>query len=148
MSDATDTHVRARRKDANHPEDGARERLLWMDVAVWRRARARAADDALGLTPVLEALLDAYADGRVTVTPPAGRSLGPTRDGTARTGCRTGPLSHHVWSRADHRRAAAGMKSMPVLCELLLGGYVDGHLTTTLTATGHVPRTHREDDAA
>ncbi|MFE3202463.1 hypothetical protein [Embleya sp. NPDC059237] len=40
------------------------------------------------------------------------------------------------------------MKSMPVLCELLLGGYVDGHLTTALTATGHVPPAHREGDAA
>jgi hypothetical protein len=53
-----------------------------------------------------------------------------------------------VWSRPDRHRAAAGVKSMPVLCELLLGGYVDGHLTTTLTVTGHIPRTHREDDAA
>ncbi|MFI6582903.1 hypothetical protein [Embleya sp. NPDC050493] len=150
MPDAadTDTHAHPPSGTVDARQDGARERLLWMDVAVWRRARAHAADDALDLTPVLEALLDAYADGRVTVTPPAGRSLGPTRDGTARTGCRTGPLSHHVWSRADHRRATAGVKSMPVLCELLLGGYVDGHLTTTLTATGHVPRTHREDDAA
>jgi hypothetical protein len=103
---------------------------------------------ALDLTPVLEALLDAYADGRVTVTPPPGRSLGPTRDGTARTGCRTGPLSRDVWSRADRHRAAAGVKSMPVLCELLIGGYVDGHLETTLTATGHVPAAGREDDAA
>ncbi|MFE5325522.1 hypothetical protein ACFRCG_03790 [Embleya sp. NPDC056575] len=148
--DATDTatHAHVPRGTVEDPADGARERLVWMDTGVWRRARARAGDDALDLTPVLEALLDAFADGRVTVTPPPGRSLGPTRDGAPRTGCRTGPLSHHVWSRADHRRAAAGVKSMPVLCELLLGGYVDGHLTTTLTATGHVPPAHREDDAA
>ncbi|GCD98617.1 hypothetical protein [Embleya hyalina] len=148
MPDTTDRHAHVPREAVDARQYGARERLVWMDTGVWRRARARAADDALDLTPVLEALLDAYADGRVTVTPPAGRSLGPTRDGTPRTGCRTGPLSHRVWSRADHRRAAAGVKSMPVLCELLLGGYVDGHLTTTLTATGHVPRTQREDDAA
>ncbi|WP_331767895.1 hypothetical protein [Embleya sp. NBC_00896] len=150
MADDTGTGigVRVRGGDADDAEHGARERLVWMNVGLWRHARERAAEDALGLTPVLEALLHAYADGRVTVTPPAGRSLGPTRDGTARTGCRTGPLSQRVWARADRRRAAAGVKSMSVLCELLIGGYVDGHLVTTLTATGHVPRTHREDDAA
>jgi len=150
MPDAAeaDTRVRVRPGNIDGPEDGARERLLWMDVALWRQARARAGRDALDLTPVLEALLDAYATGRVTVTPPAGRSLGSTRDGAARTGCRTGPLSQDVWSRADRYRAAAGVKSMPVLCELLIGGYVDGHLTTTLTATGHAPGANREDDAA
>ncbi|MFE2868794.1 hypothetical protein [Embleya sp. NPDC059259] len=148
MPDATATHAHAAFETVDALEDGARERLVWMDVAVWRRARARAAGDALDLTPVLEALLHAYADGRVTISPPPGRTLGPTRDGTARTGCRTGPLSQAAWSRADHHRAAAGVKSMPVLCELLLGGYVDGHLITSLTATGHVPPAHREDDAA
>ena len=67
-------------------------------------------------------------------------ALGATRDGVRRMGCRTGSLSDAVWERADEGRRRAGVRSMPVLCELLLGGFVDGHVQVAVTVTdGVVP---------
>lgn len=130
------------------PAEQVRERLIWMDTGLWRRGRAKAAANALDLTRVLESLLTAYADGRVTIDLPPAKRLGPTRNGDKRAGCRTAPLPDAAWDRANARREATGIKSMPVVCELLVGGYVDGHLTVTVTAAGHVPATTGEEGAA
>ncbi len=109
-----------------------------MDTTLWRQARLRAGEYGLDRTGVLGALLSAFTEGRLSIEAPPQGALGPTRNGVGRAGCRTGPLPDTVWERADVARRRAGVKSMPVLCELLLRGFVDGHVSVTLTVTGGV----------